>query len=264
MTRIALDLQQNAFENANAYFLKAKRSKEKLASLKKAMLGLDQKIGREQEKQLAQRTMVVFKRKKEWFEKFHWMQTVNGFLVMAGRDKTSNEHLVKKVMLPQDVYFHGTANGSAHAILVTGGKKPQKEDLEEAAQFAGIWSGDWKNGSSYTDVYSVKPEQVSKKAPTGESMGSGAFMIYGERDWYRKVPLRMMVGVDNLHRVVSGPKTAVQKACSIMIELVPGEKKKSDVAKQIKRFFEKKEVSVTLDDLLGMIPAESRIGSVTD
>lgn len=258
MTRVALNLDKNAFENANEYFSKAKRAKEKLASLKKAMLDLDQKILKGHDQVESQKKTVLFKRKKEWFEKFHWMFTSGGFLVIAGRDKTSNEHLVKKVMLPKDVYFHGTANGSAHAILVTEGKKPGKDDLNEAAQFAGIWSGDWKNGSSNTDVYSVKPEQVSKQAPTGESMGSGAFMIYGEREWYRKVPLRISVGVEENGRVVSGPKNAVKNQAKITMELIPGEKKKSDIAKQIKRFFEKKGVAVQVDDLLGMIPSECR------
>ena len=36
------------------------------------------------------------KKSREWFEKFHWFYTSEGFLCIGGRDSTSNEIIIKK------------------------------------------------------------------------------------------------------------------------------------------------------------------------
>lgn len=258
---IELDERKNAFENAAVYFDRAKKAKAKLASLEKAAIMLQQRLDQKnkQQEEVKEIQKVLIKRKKEWFEKFHWCFTSNGFLVLAGRDQSSNEHLIKKVMQPSDVYFHADVSGSAHTILVTGGKNVKMEDKEQAAAFAALWSGFWKSGSSQAEVYSVKPEQVSKKAPTGESMGAGSFMIYGEREWFKKIPLKLTVGIDEQNRVCSGPPTAIQKQCKTLIELIPGEKPKSEVTKGMAAYFKRHDLIVNLDEIQSMIPSTSRM-----
>ena len=56
-------------------------------------------------------------------------------------------------------------------------------------------------------VYSVKPAQVSKSAQTGEFVGKGAFVVRGQRTWYKDMDVRIGIGliaVNGVPMVVSG------------------------------------------------------------
>ena len=196
------------------------------------------------------------KRVKKWFENFHWFYSGDNFLVLSGRDAKSNEVVVKKHMEPNDVYFHAEIYGAPHTIIKTNKKEVPKETLAQAAQFAGIFSRAWKHGLATIDVYSVKPEQVSKKAPTGESIGSGAFMIYGKRNWFRKIPLLFAVGVDKSGKFISGPTTAIKAHSKAILEIEQGDEKTGAAAKKIKKHLEEKSGSkLDLDEIISMLPA---------
>ena len=123
--------------------------------------------------------------------------------------------------------------------------------------FAGVFSKAWSAGIASVDVYSVKPEQVSKSAPSGESMGTGAFMIYGKRQWYRNQPMQIALGVDEENRVISGPESAVKKHSPHYVIIVQGRHKKGEIAKAVRSFFERKKIgeSIHLDEFIAMLPA---------
>jgi len=59
---------------------------------------------------------IVKKRKREWFEKFRWFYSSEGFLVVGGRDATTNEILIKKHTDKDDLVFHTDA---INAIFAT-------------------------------------------------------------------------------------------------------------------------------------------------
>ena len=57
-----------------------------------------------------------------------------------------------------------------------------------AAQFAACFSKAWENGLSAVDVFAVGKEQISKSSQAG-SLGTGSFLISGEREWFKNVKL---------------------------------------------------------------------------
>jgi len=257
--KIEFDLRKSAAENASECFDKSKKAKKKLENLQKAIVETEKRIEEMKQKEAVeiQSKVLVKKRKKDWFERFHWFNSSNGLLVLAGRDAQSNEELVKKYMEKDDVYFHSDIHGAAHCIVKAKKNSAPKESMEEAAIFAAVFSSAWKSGLAAIDVYSVLPEQVSKKAPSGESMGAGAFMIYGKRNWFKKTPLKFAIGLEkNSTRVISGPPTAIKKSAGIFFEIVLGEKSKGDVAKKLIELFQKKlgKTAIDLDEIMSMLP----------
>jgi len=61
--------------------------------------------------------------------------------------------------------------------------------LLEAAQFTVSYSVIWKSGQASGDAYWVLPEQVSKTPESGEYVAKGAFVIRGQRNFYKDVML---------------------------------------------------------------------------
>ena len=96
-------------------------SKKKLANLEKEI------EKKQQEEQLKQKP----KRKKEWFEKFRWFFTSDNMLVIAGRDATTNEIVVKKHTDKHDLIFHTEMAGSPFGVFKTEGKKPSIAIIKE-------------------------------------------------------------------------------------------------------------------------------------
>ncbi len=255
---IEIDLRKSLEANASDYFEKSKKAKAKAKRIKEAI--------HETEKRLlnaANETPVKVppkKRKREWFEKFHWFYSSEGFLVIGGKDMHSNESIVKKHMQSHDLYFHAEIQGAPHCIVKTNGKKPAMETKKEAAQFAAVFSKGWSLGIASIDVFSVKPEQVSKKAPTGEALGTGAFMIYGEREWFKNTPLNFAIGIERFgdaYRIISGPPSAIKKHSLFSLEIVHGSMEKGKTAKELKRIFESRigEAKLELDEINAMLPS---------
>jgi len=256
---IELDLKKSLEANASDYFEKGKKAKAKAKRIEAAIKKTEKKLSKAGEEK-PDAKLPRKKRKREWFEKFHWFYSSEGFLVIAGRDAHSNESVVKKHMDKDDVYFHAEIQGAAHCIVKTDGKKPGKATKKEAAKFAAVFSKAWPSSIASIDVYSVKPEQVSKKAPSGEALGTGAFMIYGKREWFRGTPLEFSVGAekkDESFRVISGPPEAVKANALLSLDVKQGEKDKGGAAKEVKKIIESRleGAKFDLDEIVAMLPA---------
>ncbi|MDO8634391.1 MAG: NFACT RNA binding domain-containing protein [archaeon] len=254
--KITLRFDRTVQENAATYFEKAKKAKKKLGGLKTAIRKMGERIGFAHAEETLPRAKTIEKKKeKKWFEKFRWFYSSNGFLVLAGRDAKSNEQLLKKHFEKGDVFFHADIAGSAHVIVKTGGKKIPEQTAREAAQFAAAMCKAWQEKLAGTDVYSAEYEQVTKEAPSGESIGTGAFMVYGKREWFRKTALEFAVGMDEGSNLVSGPKSAVKKNSKNFFIVHTGTERKTDAAKKIKKFFEKNGARVSLDEIVQALPS---------
>ncbi|MEW6294796.1 MAG: NFACT RNA binding domain-containing protein [Candidatus Diapherotrites archaeon] len=258
--KIELDLKKSLMENANSYFEKSKKAKRKLEGLKRAIEDTSKKLEelKARKSELKEKKLLK-KRKKEWYEKFHWFYSSDGLLVLAGRDAQSNEELIKKHMEEKnDLYFHAEIQGSPHCIIKTKEHKAPEETQREAAEFVASYSKAWNEGLSSIDVYSVLPEQVSKSAPTGTSMKTGSFMIYGQRKWFKKTPLEFAIGVKKEGEnfiVIGGPPSAVKKHSVAFLQVMQGKEKKGDTAKKIKALLEKKiGAAIDLDEIISVLP----------
>lgn len=257
--KVTLNFRKSAQENAQSFFDEAKRLRGKM---KGALLGVrevENKLAALEKKTLSLEKKAPEKRRaKEWFEKFRWCFTRNGLLIVGGRDAHSNEALVKRHMEDNDWYFHADVHGAPHCILKCGKTKPTKDDFDDAASFAGLFSSVWKKGLLSVHVYAVKPSQVSKKAPTGESLGRGAFIISGERKWFDP-SFKMGWGIQTLSdgfRVMCGPLSCVKALAIHVSEISPGEKSKTDVSKSYQKWLEKQSppIFISLDELVASLP----------
>src|SRR3989338_1378632 len=127
MAKLTLDLTKSVEENASDYFEKAKKIKKKIKGAEDALKQHIRKLNEleaKQEKSDAEeaKKSEVQQRKKEWYEKFRWFLSSDGFLVVGGRDATSNEVVVKKHMEKGDLVFHTDMAGSPFFIIKAEGK----------------------------------------------------------------------------------------------------------------------------------------------
>lgn len=263
---IEFDLTKSIEENASSYFEEAKGTKRKVVGLRKALSLMEEKVSKREEfdakkelaiKQKKERAKIL----KKWFFSFRWFFSSDNLLVVGGRDAISNEQIVKNKMKKNDVYFHADVFGAPHCII----SAPEKlrggdfvapiSSMKEAAIFAAIFSKAWEEERPIADVYSVKPEQVSKSAKSGESMGTGAFMIYGERNWFKKTPLSCAIGYfSREQKLMCGPISAVKFHCKNFFELLQGEKSKELIARELKVLFEKKGLFFEVDEFVSVLP----------
>ena len=118
-------------------------------------------------------------RKKNWFERYRWFFTSDGFLVVGGRDSSSNSAVIRKHLEKDDKVFHGEIYGSPFFLLKDDGSSIASS-LNEVAHATVCFSRAWKESMYGTNAYWVNPDQVKKGAPSGQSMAKGSFMIEGQ------------------------------------------------------------------------------------
>jgi len=244
----------NKYKLKNKYESKIKGLDIAIESTKKKLDKLNKKVDVKKSNLFVEKKKVTT---KKWYSKFRWFFTTNGFLVLAGRDSKNNEYLIKKHLEENDVYFHADVFGAPHVILKNQNKaKIPAQDLVEAAEFAAIFSSAWKNQIFSVDVYSVAPDQVSKTANTGESLGTGAFVIRGKRKYYKKITMELAISFSKELGLFVSPISAVTKYSPKYFVLVPGSQKKSEVANELKnRFFEKLNIKLTTDEIDAVLPS---------
>ncbi len=183
---------------------------------------------------------------EEWYERFRWFHTSDGFLVVGGRNADQNEDIVKKYLNSNDLFFHAQAHGGPVTVLkATGPSEPSRDvDIpdrseEEAAQFAVAYSSVWKDGRGAGDAYMVTPDQVSKTPESGEYLEKGGFVIRGDRTYFRDMPARVAVGVqaEDETQVIGGPPSAIRDRAATIIELEPGKFAQNDAGVKCYREF---------------------------
>ncbi len=253
MTRLALSLTKNIDENAAVYFEKAKKIKKKIVGAGKA-LNISMKKLHELESKKEKLVMEKSQeekskeRKHEWYEKFRWFISSEGFLVIGGRDATSNEIVVKKHLDANDLAFHTDLTGSPFFVIKSENKPIGDKTKEETADATCTFSRAWKLGLQTTSVFYVNPEQVSKKTKSGEYMGKGAFMIYGKTNYIGN-NVNLAVGMTNSQQIMSGPLDAVKANCPNFVVLEQGNEKASAVAKYIQH-----KIGGSIDEIIRALP----------
>ncbi|MHC1600612.1 MAG: ribosome rescue protein RqcH, partial [Candidatus Methanospirareceae archaeon] len=272
---LEIDTSVSLQKNASAYYERAKVFKKKKEGVKRAIEETKERIktGKEKEVRLEEELIPerkeVRREKEEWYEKFRWFETSDGFLVIGGKDATTNEILVKKYMAPNDLFCHTQAEGAPVAIAKTGGKGVSEQGLREIAQFATSYSNLWKYGFYEGECYCVTGEQVSKTPQPGEYIKKGSFVVRGKRKYF-KAALGLCIGIKK-NRLVACPSSDLQKEMlDSFVELEPGgELEKNELAKEIVKFFvehakEEKEEEIkriaTYEKVLRFLPpGKSRI-----
>ncbi|MBI2647581.1 DUF814 domain-containing protein [Candidatus Woesearchaeota archaeon] len=254
MIRLVLDLTKSIDENAAVYFEKAKKIKKKIEGAEKSLLENLKKLDEfnlRREKEILKKPKIneLKERKGEWYEKFRWFVSSEKFLVIGGRDATSNEIIIKKHTEQDDLVFHTDMAGSPFFVVKSEGKIIGQKTKEETADAVCTFSKAWKLGLQTSSVFYVNPVQVSKKTKAGEYMGKGAFMIYGKTN-YIDNKVNLAVGITENHQIMAGPLGAIKSNCEKYIELIQGNEKASKIAKIIQY-----KVGGTIDEIIRALPS---------
>ena len=226
-------------QNAQRYYEKAKEMAKKASGAKEALVITEQlKAGKAAPKKT--RPAVFHRRRKpKWYERFRWFFSSDGFMVLGGRDADTNEEIYAKYMARRDLVLHTDAPGAPLTVIKTEGEIVPESTLLEAAQFAVSYSSVWKGGLMAADCYQIKGDQVSKTPESGEFLKKGAFVIRGERTYFKDTPLGLALGIAE-GILVGGPVSAVKPKADPVVEIEPGELNVDDLAKKIYRQFSDK------------------------
>lgn len=236
---LELNVHLTVPQNAERYYDKSKEMTKKKEGAKKA---LEQTLKLIEKKTAPKpKTRRVAKRRKvRWYERFRWFRSSDGFLIIGGRDANTNEEIYAKYLEKRDFALHTDAPGAPLSVIKTEGKEVPETTLEEAAQFAVSYSNVWKSGLFEGDCYLVKAEQVTKTPESGEFLKKGAFVIRGERRYFRDVPVGIAIGIEG-EMLIGGPTSAIKGKTDPVVEIEPGEYNPDDLAKRIYRTFAEKE-----------------------
>jgi len=236
-----LDLRRSVQESAARYYERAKKAGRKIVGAERAIKETLSRIKEtkiELTKRVEEAVKPLRKRpKRMWYEKFRWFYSSDGFLVIGGKDASTNEVLIRRYMEPKDVVFHADIPGAPFVVVKSKGKPIPENTLREAAQLAASYSRAWREMLSTMNVYWVTPNQVSMHPPSGEYLPRGSFMIYGHRNYIRKVPVEVAIGVrreEDGWRVIGGPTTAIARRAEAYVRLVPGREPSGRLAKEIR------------------------------
>tara|TARA_B100001964_G_scaffold232875_1_gene289342 strand:- start:1867 stop:3849 length:1983 start_codon:yes stop_codon:yes gene_type:complete len=241
---IRLDVTKSASQNADFYYNKSKKFKSKINGANIAISKTKDKLksildeGSKSIHIQDNKPKKLIVKEKKWYEKFRWFTSSDGFLILGGRDSTSNEILVKKHMSKNDIFVHADIHGAPAVIIKTEGKPVPQSTISEAYDFAASFSKAWKHNLVAIDTYWVNPTQVSKTTEHGEYISKGAFVIRGKRN-IGKGKVELGIGIffkDDIISVFSAPLTSIQTQNKYVVKLVPGRLKSKETAEKVKDF----------------------------
>ncbi|MHA2501789.1 MAG: ribosome rescue protein RqcH [Candidatus Kariarchaeaceae archaeon] len=275
---VAVDFRKSLTDNANHLYTQAKRSEKKAKGAEIAILRTNDRISQadhEVASNLAKQRdkVVILKRRKNWYEKFHWAKTPNNTLIIGGFDAGSNEKLVKRYLDGDDIFLHANLQG-ASAVIIKNAGNVSENTKRIAAQLAVSYSSGWKAKLPMSDAFAVESDQVSLTPPSGEYLPKGSFMIYGEKEFINGVPLEMCIGVvieRHWARVIAGPVSCMEEA-HFYATVVPGAEQRGKVAKQILGKFRhfaddveaQKIEALDMGEIAWYLPGDSKITGYVD
>ncbi|MEE9377208.1 MAG: ribosome rescue protein RqcH [Candidatus Lokiarchaeia archaeon] len=281
---VYIDLKKSVGENANIIYSKGKKAEKKIEGTFVAIAKTKKKIEKlktEKESLEVEIDFLIKKPKKKWYEKFRWFISTDGYLIIGGRDATSNEIIYKKYIDPDDLVFHTNFPGSALVVVKnTENKKIPLNTIQETGDFVVSFSRAWKEAWGIVDAFYILPDQISRSPPSGEFLPKGSFIISGKKNFIKNAKTELAIGLKIVEmeedtisnrkifypKIISGPETAIKKQTENIITIVPSKSggfTKGKLAKEIKSHFIKKidkELKIwvkllSIDDILLYLPS---------
>ncbi len=285
---VTLDSSKTVHQNAQSYFEEARVQKSKAEgatiALEKTERSIERAVKRAAKDAAAGKLRARSRARRFWFEKYKWAVVSGGNFLIGGKDAKGNDALVKKHLSLKDLYFHADLHGAPSCSLklkdglVTnnssevfipqgvaslqisqslGGDLEDARGLEESilqegAQIAVCWSRAWGSGGAAATAFHARSTQVSKTTETGESLSRGSFVVRGQRNWHRNIPLEMAIGLSTVNGVplpLSGIPKTISRICKRWIKITPGREKKESIANKIS-----KATGLAQEDVLSCLP----------
>ncbi len=283
-----INIELSAQLNAQTYFAKAKKVKDKSEGAREALSETEKLLKKAKKNELKRKekdhVTTIKRAKRFWFERHRWTIIDGMHLFVGGRDAKSNDALIKKHMRNEDLYFHADLHGAASCVLklkigfeIDNNPPPylpkgiqsyricdSMENSEfndvainQAANMALIWSRGWNGGGGAGTSFWVKPGQVSKTAESGEFIGKGAFIVRGNRNWVKDLEMKMAIGlicINGIPLLLGGTSEIVSSLCTRWAEIQPSMQKKEVLANLIS-----KNTGLVTDDILPILPGSCEI-----
>ncbi|MFX0063886.1 MAG: ribosome rescue protein RqcH [Candidatus Hermodarchaeota archaeon] len=282
-TTLNVDFRKSPSEIAEEYYSRAKKADRKILPAKEAIAQTEKKLQEieEYKGELLQESQIrLKKRSRRWYEKYRWTHTLQGFLVIGGRDAKTNREIAQRRMRAEDLFFHADLSGAPYVILKLRDEEetgsistlaPQEQDIYAAAHLAGVYSRAWSAGRSSVDVYYVNSDQVSFSAPSGEFLPRGGIMVRGKRTYVKNIPLRLAIGlvVEEDHAyVIGGLLETISKRTSYVVQVSPGDLGKGKAAQHIKKILANmlsnpedkiKLKAIDLNEFVAFLPGDCKV-----
>ena len=249
---------------ASVLFNQAKKQSGAINSIQTIKEKTEKKLKKFQSQTQSERDLVVVSeiRKKNWYERYRWFMTTDGFLTIGGRDAASNSAVIRKHLDKNDRIFHGDIFGSPFFILKDAVNAPDTT-MNEIAAATVCFSRAWREGLYGVSAYWVHPDQVKKSAPSGEFLPKGSFTIEGQRNFIKSETLKLAVGIIQLEEedyvLTCGPPEPIKKnsICYAIIE--PNGLEMAECAKKIRieflKIFEDITRKINIDEFVRALPA---------
>jgi predicted ribosome quality control (RQC) complex YloA/Tae2 family protein len=114
---VALDFRKSVSENAAQMYGEGKKLQEKLKGAEEAIVQTKHELETLKETDVVEEKKEIKHEKQWWFERFRWFISTEGNLVVAGRDASSNDLVVKKYLSDGDRYAHADIHGAPSCII---------------------------------------------------------------------------------------------------------------------------------------------------
>ncbi len=276
--KIKIDLKASLPSISSALFNESKKQSSAIISIEKLKEKTEKEIEKLKNQSNKTQDSITYSevRRKNWYERYRWFFTTDGFLAIGGRDSSSNSAIIRKHLEKDDKVFHAEIHGSPFFIL----KKFDNSlpsSLNEVANATVCFSRAWREAMYGMSAYWINPEQVKKAAPSGQYLPKGSFTIDGQRNFVRISSLKLAVGLfkqNENYLVTCGPPTAIKKTCECFVIIEPTGYELTDIAKKIKSEFGKLKgeivKNISLDEFVRVLPAgeshvtESGIGDASE
>jgi predicted ribosome quality control (RQC) complex YloA/Tae2 family protein len=258
---IKIDFRKTIQENAENFYDHSKKQLQKFSGAEKALIKTNHQIKEYKQKNKEQKILEEKKQKTiiqktYWFERFHWFISSNNNLVIGGKDSKTNDQIVKKYLKNLDRYAHADIHGAPSVIIKNKtiddkAAEITEQVLKEACIFSACYSKSWKQFTE-AQAYWVLPEQVSKTPQSGEFVPKGAFIIRGQRNYY-KFNLELGIGlieIDGIKKIIGAPISAIEKHCKQYIIIKPGGNTKTQTAQTITKL-----LNTSIDNINKVLPA---------
>jgi predicted ribosome quality control (RQC) complex YloA/Tae2 family protein len=210
---IDIDLGLTPWKNAREYFDERRQAATKeqktLESSTKALRSQEAKIAQDLKKGLQQEKAILRPvRKLNFFEKFHWFLSSDGYLVLGGKDAQQNEMLYKKYMKKGDAFLHADIQGAATVVVRNDPRTPDApippSTLSQAASLVIACSSAWDSKAGMS-AWWVSATQVSKAAPDGDFLPPGSFSVQGKKNFLP--PSQLLLGFGIIFRISEDSKS---------------------------------------------------------
>lgn len=255
---VNLDPRLSPFVNAGRLFEQAKQLERKAEEALKVASRLEEEARRAEEERATALTSSAIHTivHRKWFEKYRWFFTSTGKLVIAGRDSSQNQSIVRRFAKRGCTVLHADIQG-APLTLIT--EAADEVSLVEAACFAASYSKAWEQELTSLDVFYADGSEVSVTPASGEYLPKGGVMFH-RKEWIKGVKLGLRIGLYSLEhekRVAAWPSSTERQWA---VEIAPGRLDRNTTSKRILRIltaaFENDPyvAALRVDDILPLLP----------